>query len=142
MSTSSISAARHRGLASQRCPATGELAPNRICEFGTFHISYNPHATQYGCETTALVLAGRVFFVLNGDHTDAMLSAAERNGIEGCIDIFVNQLHLASELSEHRMAVGISADPFALAPTALELIGQDNVARIAAAHSRIEHQPA
>ena len=121
-----------RGLVSQRCPVTRELAPNRACAFDGFHISYNPRTADYGCATTALVLRGRVHFVLNGDHATDLIDAAEQHGIQGCIDIFIDRMHEANACSEHCMAAGVSADPFLLYPTTIDLIGQHNVDRIAA----------
>src|SRR5690349_15295328 len=72
MSTTQICRHAVSGLASQRCPPTRQLMPNRVRNVNRFHISYNNHAADYGCATTALVLNGRVFFVLNGDHVCEM----------------------------------------------------------------------
>lgn len=133
MNTSQISRHTANGLSSQRCPVTRQLTPNRVRNFDRFHISYNNHTSDYGCVTTALVLDGRIFFVLNGDHVREMVDAAERDGIQGCVDLFITRIHDANERSEHRMAAGLAADPFGLHRTAIDVIGQANVDRIAGA---------
>jgi len=120
------------GLASQFCPATRALLPNRVRNFDGFHISYNAHSRDYGCSTTAMVLQGRVFMVLNGDHASPWIAAAERQGLQGCLNYFIEHLSEANALSEHRMAVALAADPFGLHATTVEAIGQGNVERIAA----------
>ena len=125
-----------RGLSSQFCPATGALMPNRVRSFDRFHISYNARSIDYGCPTTALVLMGRVFFVLNGDHVADMADAAGRDGVQGCVNLFIERIQDANALSEHAMAVGLTADPFDLRQTTLDLIGQGCVDRIIAALSR------
>jgi tRNA1(Val) A37 N6-methylase TrmN6 len=110
--------------------------PNRVRNVNRFHISYNNHAADYGCATTALVLNGRVFFVLNGDHVCEMIDAAERHGIQGCVDTFIERINDANDRSEHRMAAGPVADPFGFYRTAFDVIGQGNVDRIAEVASR------
>ena len=122
-----------RGFSTQRIPVTNEVMPNLTRNFKGFHVSYVRFIPHYGRDTTALVLQGRVFFVLNGDHAVDMVEAAERNGIQGCIDLFIERIDQSNEHSEHRMAVGVAADPFGLHATTLEMIGQDNVERIIAA---------
>ena len=136
MTTTQTSASRSRALASQRCPVTNAIQPNRVRNFDGFHVSYNPHSADYGCDTTALVLQGRVFFVLNGDHAADLLDAAEQRGLQGCVDLFIARIDHANAISEHRMAVGAAPDPFGLQPTTLDMIGQRNVDRIVAALPR------
>jgi len=136
MNTAPISGSNNRQLSSQRCPVTNALQPNRVRNFEGFHISYNPHRADYGCDTTALVLQGRVFFVLNGDHAADLLDAAEQGGLQSCVDLFIARIERANAISEHRMAVGAAPDPFGLQPTTLDMIGQCNVDRIAAALPR------
>ena len=82
-------------------------------------------------------MQGRVFFILNGYHADDMVDAAEQNGIQGCIGLFINRINLANQLSEHCMAVGMVADPFGLYQTTVELIGQQSVDRIVEAVSGV-----
>jgi len=106
MNTAPISGSNNRQLSSQRCPVTNALQPNRVRNFEGFHISYNPHRADYGCDTTALVLQGRVFFVLNGDHAADLLDAAEQGGLQSCVDLFIARIERANAISEHRMAVG------------------------------------
>lgn len=118
------------GLASQRCPVTGEVMSNMTRSFDGFHISYARYLPHYGCDTTALVLNDRVFLILNGYHADDMVNAAVERGIQGCIDIFIDRIQQANNLSEHDMAVGLAADPFELYQTTVELIGQQNIDRL------------
>lgn len=136
MSTPRVASHIECGLSSQRCPATGATSSNRVRNFERFHLSYNPRCSDYGCDTTALVLQGRVFFVLNGDHVAPMVESAEQMGVQGCVDYFIDRIHEANPLSEHRMAVGITADLLALGPTTIDTIGQHNVGRIFAAQSK------
>jgi hypothetical protein len=103
--------------------------------FDGFYVSHARHISHYGCETTALVLQDRVFFVLNGNHADAMVGAATQGGIHGCIDLFIDRIGQANRFSEHCMAAGVVADPFNLRQTTLDLIGQSNIDRIARAVS-------
>lgn len=128
-------ATRHAasGLSSQRCPATRQLMPNRVRNFDRFHISYNNRSSDYGCPTTALVLEGRVFLVLNGDHVEPLVDAAERGGLQGCMDLFIERIDQANPLSEHVMAFGLAADPFGLQETTINVLGQPAADRIAAA---------
>ncbi|HGW8688854.1 TPA: hypothetical protein ACNRQC_004800, partial [Klebsiella pneumoniae] len=86
-----------------------------------------------GCDTTALVLDGRVFFVLNGDHACDMTKAAAARGIDGCIDVFIDRIESASRHSEHKMAIGLTNDEFGLMPTALAVIGEENILRLLSA---------
>lgn len=133
MSASQIAQMPSRGLVSQRCPGINTLMPNQTRSFDGFHISYARSLPEYGCATTALVLAERVFFVLDGNHAEDMVAAALRAGLQGCIELFLERIHLANRLSEHRAAAGMTPDPFDLHVTTLHLIGQHNVDRIVAA---------
>ena len=138
MDMTTTQATRHSasGLSSQRCPATRQLMPNRVRNFDRFHISYNNRSADYGCPTTALVLEGRVFLVLNGDHVEAMVDAAVQGGLQGCMDLFIERIDQANPLSEHMMAFGLAADPFGLQATATGLLGQETFDRIAIAIRR------
>lgn len=115
------------------CPVTNVVAPNMVRNFDGYAISYNSSSADYGCPTTALVLDHRVFFILNGNHTEALVEAAEDRGIDGCVDVFIANLNQANDRSEHGMATGIREDLFELMPTTLNVIGQPNVNRIAQA---------
>ena len=122
------------------CPVTRAPSPNVTRSFAQgFTISYNPSSADYGTDTTAIVIKERVFFVLSGDHAAALCAAADQNGIAGCVDYFVEHIAQANRLSEHLMATGVNADPFGLMPTALEVLGQDAVQRIAAAANGLHH---
>lgn len=112
------------------CPVTNVIAPNMTRTFTDFHISYNPSSADYGCDTTALVLSDRVFFILNGDFSERFAEASESKGLQGCIDLFIENIEKANRLSEHLMASGMNSDPFELGRTAREMLGQDNIDRI------------
>lgn len=129
-----IATAAALGMKGSFCPVTRAPSPNVTRSFAQgFTISYNSSSAGYGTDTTAIVLQERVFFVLSGDHAAALCAAADQSGIAGCVDYFVEHIAQANRLSEHLMATGVNADPFSLMPTALEVLGQDAVQRIAAA---------
>lgn len=122
------------GMKSSICPVTHSPSPNVTRSFGSaVHISYNPSSAGYGSDTTAIVLRERVFFVLDGDHAEALCKLSAENGAKGCVDYFVQNIARANDMSEHLMATGVSDDLFALMPDAVEILGQDGVDRIAAA---------
>lgn len=121
------------GFSSDVVPVINTPAPNMTRGFERFHISYNISSAGYGCDTTALVLDGRVFFVLNGDHACDMTKAAAARGIDGCIDVFIDRIESASRHSEHKMAIGLTNDEFGLMPTALAVIGEENILRLLSA---------
>lgn len=100
---------------------------------GGFHISYNASRADYGCNTTAIVLKGRVFFVLNGDHRDALAEAAESGGVQCVINYFIRHIAQANAISEHHIVIGDMKDFFAVTETAVEVIGQASIDRIAQA---------
>lgn len=133
MTTSPTAQMMTSGFTNVRCPGTNELMPNLVRNFDGFHISYARHIREYGEPTTALVLGGRVFLVLSGNHAIDMIEAAQRDGVQGCIDLFIARIGQANRLSEHRAAVGIDEDPFGLYPTTLQMIGQHSIERISAA---------
>lgn len=133
MRSSTFSNLQQLGMTGSSCPVTNMRAPNVARGFGEFSISYNRHTSDYGCETTAIVLRGRVFFVLNGNHAEQLCFAATSDGIQGCVDYFVENIAQANPRSEHRMATGLGSDPFSLMATALDVIGQCNINRVAKA---------
>lgn len=124
---------RALGMTGSSCPVTNVRAPNVSRSFGDFSISYLRHSTEYGSNTTAIVLAGRVFLVLNGNHAEQLIEAASACGIQGCVDYFVENITQANGHSEHLMATGLVSDLFGLLGTALEVMGQDNIDKIAKA---------
>ncbi|UXH55943.1 hypothetical protein Q1Z72_01415 [Pseudomonas qingdaonensis] len=132
-----ISDAAALGMKGSFCPVTRSPSPNMTRSFAQgFTISYNSRSAGYGTDTTAIVLQERVFFVLSGDHAAALCAVADQSGIAGCVDYFIEHIAQANSHSEHLMATGVNADPFGLMPTALEVIGQDGVQRIVAAHAQ------
>lgn len=133
MRSSTLANMQSLGMTGSSCPVTHMRTPNVARSFGNFSISYNPRSSDYGCDTTAIVLGGRVFFVLNGNHAEHLCLAASTNGIQGCVDFFVENIAQANSRSEHWMATGLTKDPFSLLATALDVIGQSNIDRIARA---------
>ena len=133
MNANNVAAMAAAGLAPGRCPITRRLMPNITRNFPGYHVSYARQSRDYGSDTTALVLDGRVFFILNGNHAAEMIEAALRGGIQGCLDVFTARIGRANALSEHRMAAGLADDPFELRDTTLRLIGQAGMNRIIAA---------
>lgn len=101
--------------------------------FEGIHISFNPSVVHFGCKTTSIVLQHRVFFNLNGDHRKMLAEAAREGGAQACIDYFIKNLDRANHTSEHREVVGEAADPFKLAETAIEVLGQPTIDRLAQA---------
>lgn len=136
MNTNHNAAMAATGLAPGRCPVTRQLMPNVTRSFAGYHISYSRQTCDYGSDTTALVLDGRVFFILNGYHATEMIEAALHDGIQGCLDVFIERIGRANAASEHRMAAGLEDDPFDLRSTTLRLIGQAGMDRLTAAVTR------
>ena len=62
-----------------------------------------------------------------------MTKAAAARGIDGCIDVFIDCIESASRHSEHKMAIGLTNDVFGLMPTALAVIGEENILRLLSA---------
>lgn len=128
------------GFTGQRCPVTNTVAPNMILAEDNYHISFtDSNSAVYGDNTTAIVLQNRVFLILTGDHTEGLASAKASNGLQGCIDYFIANIDQANPLSEHLMALGRN-DQFALYPTALEVLGQANLDRLAKAADQYSAQ--
>lgn len=90
---------------------------NEVYQRGRWHLSYNPSVQGYGCVTTALVFDNNVFFVLNGDHRKAW---GEATDLEGALNYFIEHHQQISKMSEHRMALGLERDDFALMPTLMD----------------------
>lgn len=112
----------------QTSPVTGQRTPNCIADYTDFVISHN--ATDvgiYGDETTTIVLGQmQLFLILNGDHRAALQAAADCDGLQGCIDYFIDNVNLANSHSEHIRAFSNR-----------DMLGQDNIQRIEAAVSRL-----
>lgn len=115
------------------CPITNRSTVNVALTFKDFHISYNSSVADYGSDTTAIVLKGRVFLILNGDHRQALSEIAQKKGVKGGVEYFINNIAQANDKSEHRMIIGECSDPFGLTLTALDIIGQNGIDRISRA---------
>ncbi|MND11763.1 hypothetical protein D3C87_686460 [compost metagenome] len=94
------------------------------------YLSFSQRTSDYGCVTTAIVMAGRLFFVLNGDHRQALDAISLSRGLQGCFNYFLEHLGEASIHSEHRIVAGEKKDLFGLTNTALETLGQQNIDRL------------
>lgn len=97
-------------------------ASNLIHKRDGWHLSYCGSSAVYGCETTALVVDNRVFFVLRGDHRREWMTAWT---LWEALQYFIahdDQIHLASE---HRMALGLDVDCFGLMPTLRDAITRE-----------------
>lgn len=122
---------------SWRCPVTQAMSPNQTKNYEGFHLSHNRRTSDYGCETTSIVLKDRVFFVLNGDHRDALCNAADTGGVQACMDYFMEHIAEANKLSEHHIIIGKMDDYFGLINSSREIIGQATLNRIIEAASAI-----
>lgn len=98
---------------------------NVVKGYGKYRISFNPSVADFGVETTAIVLAGAVFFILKGDHALELDAVAKENGLEGCIDYFIAHKDEIHENSEHAMACRLNDDLFELNPIALSVMGDE-----------------
>lgn len=78
------------------------MAPNVCNNFGTFYISYNDWDTDiYGCDTTAIVVGQMErFYVLNGDHREQLHAIAEKKGLDGCVQYFLDHIDEKSKYSD------------------------------------------
>lgn len=114
-------------LSYSSCPVTNERTPNGVKEYDGFYISYCRYQVEYGSDTTALVLDGRVFLILNGDHSEELIRAAETKGLSGCMETFLERAAQANPLSEHRMSLGLADDPFELQGTIRKLFTFDQI---------------
>lgn len=101
------------------------------------YVSYNPSSRDYGCHTTALVLGGRVFLILNGDHREGMFTAVVEGGIAAGASYFIDHIDQANARSEHHEVTGQRQDIFNLIPTAVQCIGQELVDRMTQAANAI-----
>ncbi|MBO9428186.1 hypothetical protein [Sulfitobacter sp. R18_1] len=122
----------------QTIPTTNERTINSVADFKDYHLSHDGSSmSAYGCETTALVLKNTVFFVLKGDHRDAMQALAEKDGLQGCFDYFLEKLSLAHKISEHHNVVADN-DQFSIASNARKYLGHDNITRLKEAARKLK----
>lgn len=122
----------------QSIPNTNERTINSVAEFKDYHVSHDGSSlSAYGCETTALVLKNTVFFVLKGDHRYAMQEVAEKDGLQGCFDFFLEKLFLAHKICEHHNVVADN-DRFSIASNARKYLGHDNIARLKEAAHKLK----
>lgn len=113
-------------------PYTNQRTVNATCSFKGFDLSYNPSAADYGTDTTAIVLDQQIFLILEGNHKQQLLNAANELGLQGCVDYFILNIAQASSFSEH-IAVINGQELFNLGKIGLQLLGKENVDRIAQA---------
>jgi hypothetical protein len=96
-------------------------AQNSVFSFSNFYLSYNDRDVGlFGCDTTSIVLGQmQLFLTLNGDHKQALSAIATSDGLQGCIDYFIDNIDQANKRSEHVVAY-----------SGLDLLGQPNINRI------------
>jgi hypothetical protein len=131
--TTSITNTKNGFKSQDACPVTNQKPINLTLSFKAFHISYNPSSFGYGCHTTAIVLQNHVYFVLNGDHRDALAPIANESGIDGCIQYLIENLDQTNEKSEHYEVCGISKDVFGLTRVSLEVLGKETLDKLVTA---------
>ncbi|ERL61378.1 hypothetical protein [Piscirickettsia salmonis] len=97
-------------------------------DFSGFYLSYNCYTGGvYGCDSTAIVLGEMaLFLILNGDHQQPLSHIAKNDGLQGCIDYFIDHINEVNRHSEHIKAY-----------SGLELLGQSNIDRIAQCRKRV-----
>lgn len=127
----------HKDFKNHTIPVINSRTINRTCDFKDFHLSYNPSVADYGCDTTAIVFGGSLFFILNGDHQKALHEAANTGGKMGCFSYYVDNIHLANKISEHHPVTGNASDLFGLRNMAIEHLGAHAVERLANADSEL-----
>lgn len=111
-------------------PVINQRTINSTMDFDKFHLSYNPSRANYGSDTTAIVLKGTVFFILNGNHKNELAEISKTKGLQGVIEYFIDNIDKANKLSEHNLLIEGSNDLFKVKENTLDTIGQDNVNRI------------
>lgn len=132
MGTATFSQLHSAGFTTERCPVSRTVMPNSTRSYDGFHISYCRGETDYGCDTTALVVRGHVFLVLNGCHVCELAQAADESGLEGCVSLFIDLIAHANPYSEHLSAVGLAADPFGVAALFQAAVSPATVTRLRA----------
>lgn len=113
------------GFSAGTIPVTRQRSPNISRPFDGFSVSYNRSSRDYGTDTTALVIRGRVFLLLQGNHAMELAGAAEQGGLIAALTMFIMKLDLAIVQSEHLSAFGLAADPFDLSSTVKEALPED-----------------
>lgn len=113
------------GFSSSTIPVINQKSPNISRPFDGFAVSYNRSSRDYGCDTTGLVIGGRVFLLLSGNHALELAGAAEQGGLVAALTMFIMKMEFAIEQSEHLSAFGIAADPFDTASTVRSALPDD-----------------
>mgnify|MGYP000138325263 CR=1 FL=1 len=111
-------------------PVTNEMTPNQVSDRSGYHLSYNPSARDYGTDTTAIVLGNHtLFFILKGDHRDALDAAADRGDKQAVLDYFIEHIAEAHEMGDHLGALKegdvLKRDEYGKAH-----LGEENLARL------------
>lgn len=131
---------RDRFFKKTNIPKINQKSPNSILSFDGFHISYNRSSRDYGCDTTAIVVKGNLFLILNGDHKDELANCAESDGLTGTINYFIDNLNYANSRSEHNNIAGLLEDPVDLKNFALKNIGEDLTKRLITATKNLSQK--
>ncbi|PTC00389.1 hypothetical protein C9975_07800 [Thalassospira xiamenensis] len=137
--TSKFAQLHDDGFRGHQTPFINTMSPNITKDFDDYHISYARYISEYGSDTTAIVLEHHIFFVLNGNHASALNAVSQRSGLQGCIDYFIEHINEANHMSEHLVVLGLETDIVKIKPKAEDILGQWNIARLAKAQE--EQQP-
>lgn len=135
------------GFSSSVIPVINQVSPNISRSFDGFSVSYNRSSRDYGTDTTAMVVRGRVFMLLRGNHALELAGAAEQGGLIAAVTMFIMKIEMAITQSEHLEAFGLANDPFDLASTLREALPEDQYtlasntirASLELAQSRAQH---
>lgn len=106
------------------CGSIPITSTNTVKKQGCHHISFNKSSRDYGCTTTALVIDGRVFIILCGNHYDN-LNNALADGIESAWDYVVKNAKNLHDMSEHNQVLGLETDLFGLRETAVDYLSDE-----------------
>ena len=129
------------GFRGYSVPVINTMAPNITKDFDGYHISYARYISEYGSDTTAIVINQSIFFVLSGNHASALNAISQSEGLQGCINYFIDNIDQANRLSDHLTVLGLEADIVDIKPMAEEILGQRNISRLAQAEeSRIKQE--
>jgi hypothetical protein len=112
-----------------RIPVINVLTPNEVSDQGEFHLSYNRSSSDYGCDTTAIVLRGTVFLILKRDHRAALTAACDADGLQGCFDYYLKHIAEAHPYSDHYLILK-GDNTFATTEDATKFLGEQNISRL------------
>lgn len=107
----------------------GQRATNTVMKDAKYHISFERFNSYYGGKTTALVLANTVFLILSGDFKEAFAKAKEKEGLQACFDVFLDNLNKANHASDHHLILK-GDNSFGSTQNATNILGAHNILRL------------